>query len=117
MGLCLYVKGQKQVYVPVNHVNPETLERVKHLQNIKRAYYNIGNEENSKDKMILVENFINEVAFVQDQKSMGNKCLSRINSRYSDYLYELSSIYNDFGYNTEIKNNVGMNINTRLMMY
>ena len=27
MGLCLYVKGQKQVYVPVNHVNPETLER------------------------------------------------------------------------------------------
>lgn len=26
MGLCLYVKGQKQVYVPVNHVNPETLE-------------------------------------------------------------------------------------------
>lgn len=28
MGLCLYVKGQKQVYVPVNHVNPETLERL-----------------------------------------------------------------------------------------
>ena len=24
MGLCLYVDGQKQVYVPVNHVDPET---------------------------------------------------------------------------------------------
>ncbi len=99
----------QELPIPPN-ANPETLERVKHLQNIKRAYYNIGNEENSKDKMILVENFINEVAIVQDQKSMGNKCLSRINSRYSDYLYELSSIYNDFGDNTENKNKFITNI-------
>lgn len=28
MGLCLYVKDTKQVYVPVNHVNPETRERL-----------------------------------------------------------------------------------------
>lgn len=28
MGLCLYVKGEKQVYVPVNHTNPETNERL-----------------------------------------------------------------------------------------
>ena len=28
MGLCLYVKGEKQVYVPVNHVNPETREKL-----------------------------------------------------------------------------------------
>lgn len=28
MGLCLYVKGQKQVYIPVNHVNPDTRERL-----------------------------------------------------------------------------------------
>ena len=28
MGLCLYVKGQKQVYVPVNHVDPVTLTRL-----------------------------------------------------------------------------------------
>lgn len=28
MGLCLYVKGQKQVYVPINHENPETHERL-----------------------------------------------------------------------------------------
>ena len=24
MGLCLYVPGEKQIYIPVNHVNPET---------------------------------------------------------------------------------------------
>lgn len=24
MGLCLYVPGKKQIYVPINHVNPET---------------------------------------------------------------------------------------------
>lgn len=29
MGLCLYVKGEKQVYVPVNHVNPESRELLK----------------------------------------------------------------------------------------
>ena len=28
MGLCLYVKGEKQAYIPVNHVNPESLERL-----------------------------------------------------------------------------------------
>lgn len=28
MGLCLYVKNLKQVYVPVNHVNPDTKERL-----------------------------------------------------------------------------------------
>lgn len=28
MGLCLYVKGEKQVYVPVNHVNIDTKERL-----------------------------------------------------------------------------------------
>ena len=28
MGLCLYTPGQKQAYIPVNHVNPETLERL-----------------------------------------------------------------------------------------
>ena len=28
MGLCLYVKGEKQVYVPVNHINKDTKERL-----------------------------------------------------------------------------------------
>ena len=28
MGLCLYVKGEKQVYVPVNHINIDTKERL-----------------------------------------------------------------------------------------
>lgn len=28
MGLCLYVKDKKQVYVPINHVNPDTRERL-----------------------------------------------------------------------------------------
>lgn len=28
MGLCLYVKNEKQVYVPINHVNPDTNERL-----------------------------------------------------------------------------------------
>ena len=28
MGLCLYTTDQKQVYVPINHVNPETNERL-----------------------------------------------------------------------------------------
>ena len=28
MGLCLYYEGGKQAYVPVNHVNPETGERL-----------------------------------------------------------------------------------------
>lgn len=28
MGLCLYVPGEKQAYIPINHVNPETGERL-----------------------------------------------------------------------------------------
>jgi len=28
MGLCLYVKGEKQVYVPINHINKDTGERL-----------------------------------------------------------------------------------------
>ena len=28
MGLCLYVKGEKQAYIPVNHVDKETKERL-----------------------------------------------------------------------------------------
>ena len=28
MGLCLYVKGEKQVYVPINHINKDTKERL-----------------------------------------------------------------------------------------
>jgi DNA polymerase I len=28
MGLCLYVKDEKQVYIPVNHINPETNEKL-----------------------------------------------------------------------------------------
>lgn len=28
MGLCLYVKGEKQIYVPVNHINPNTREKL-----------------------------------------------------------------------------------------
>ena len=28
MGLCLYVKGEKQVYVPINHINIDTKERL-----------------------------------------------------------------------------------------
>lgn len=28
MGLCLYVKGEKQAYIPVNHIDKETGERL-----------------------------------------------------------------------------------------
>ena len=28
MGLCLYVKGEKQIYVPINHINIDTKERL-----------------------------------------------------------------------------------------
>ena len=28
MGLCLYVKGEKQAYIPVNHINKDTKERL-----------------------------------------------------------------------------------------
>ena len=28
MGLCLYIKGEKQVYVPINHINKDTKERL-----------------------------------------------------------------------------------------
>lgn len=28
MGPCIYTPGQKQVYIPINHVNPKTLERL-----------------------------------------------------------------------------------------
>lgn len=28
MGLCLYYKGGKQAYIPINHVNPETSEKL-----------------------------------------------------------------------------------------
>ena len=29
MGLCLYVKNEKQIYVPINHINKDTGERLK----------------------------------------------------------------------------------------
>ena len=35
MGLCLYVKGEKQVYVPINHINRQTGERLKNQLNEK----------------------------------------------------------------------------------
>ena len=28
MGLCLYVKGEKQTYIPINHINKDTKERL-----------------------------------------------------------------------------------------
>lgn len=28
MGLCLYVKGEKQAYIPINHINKDTKERL-----------------------------------------------------------------------------------------
>lgn len=35
MGLCLYVKGEKQAYIPVNHINKETRERLENQCNEK----------------------------------------------------------------------------------
>ena len=89
---------KQEISIPPN-ANPETVEIVKNLKNIKEAYYKIGNEENSEDKMILVENFINAVSSTQKQKEV--RYLSRINSNYSEHLYEMASIYNDLQYNDE----------------
>lgn len=38
MGLCLYVKGEKQVYVPINHINKDTKERLANQLTEKDIY-------------------------------------------------------------------------------
>lgn len=94
---------KQELQVPPN-ANPETLKTVKDLKNIKEAYYKIGNEENSEERMMLVENFINDISSIQKQNSLKNIYLSKVNSNYSEYLYDLSSIYNDLKYNPNNKN-------------
>lgn len=46
MGLCLYTQGQKNAYIPVNHVNPETRERLSNQvteQDIKEELTRLNN--------------------------------------------------------------------------
>lgn len=38
MGLCLYVKGEKQIYVPINHVDKDTKERLSNQLTEKDIY-------------------------------------------------------------------------------
>ena len=52
MGLCLYVKGEKQAYIPVNHINKETNEKLPNQCNEKdieeELKYLISNKGNCK---------------------------------------------------------------------
>ena len=52
MGLCLYVKGEKQVYVPVNHVDPNTREllpnQLTEQQIGKELQWMVDNKNNCK---------------------------------------------------------------------
>lgn len=59
MGLCLYVKGEKQVYVPVNHVDPNTRELLPNQLTEKE----IGEElqwmvDNKNDCKFIFHNYI-----------------------------------------------------------
>lgn len=46
MGSCIYTPGEKNTYIPINHVNPDTNERLQHQlteQDVKEEFERLGN--------------------------------------------------------------------------